>query len=269
MIKVLKETSTNDYSYLQNTITFKKNNDNDLFLIDKSLQIEKIIIEKDVNIKIIEKGYSNSNITIEVNRNAVIDYTALFSTNMKRSFKVFRDSNINYHFIELEASNDELNAFLLEENASFITNALVILKETDAILTQTVLHEAKSTISRINNFGCAMINSNINFITTGHIKNGMSKSDCRQLSKGVVMDDHASVTSKPILLIDEYDVNAYHGASIGKMSDEDLFYLMSRGLNKTDAFKLILTGIVNPFLNSISDDTIKEEVSSSINNLLR
>lgn len=83
------------------------------------------------------------------------------------------------------------------------------------------------------------------------------------------MDDTSSVISKPILYIDEYDVVANHGASIGKMSDESLFYLMSRGLSKTEAFLLILEGIVSPFLRQISDETIKNQIEKEVRNIIK
>lgn len=129
---------------------------------------------------------------------------------------------------------------------------------------QNIEHSAPLTNSNISNFGVVLNNSNILFDTTGKINKEMSKSKCVQLSKGIIIDDESNITSKPILLIDEYDVVANHGASIGKMSDESLFYLMSRGLSKQDAFLLILEGIVSPFISKIVDEDIKSEVREKI-----
>jgi Fe-S cluster assembly protein SufD len=96
----------------------------------------------------------------------------------------------------------------------------------------------------------------------------MPKSNCRQLSKGVVMDNESSVTAKPILLIDEYDCFASHGATIGKMSDEDLFYLMSRGLTKNEAFFLILSGIIKPFVDRLPSEELKNDTMKRINDMI-
>ena len=76
--------------------------------------------------------------------------------------------------------------------------------------------------------------------TTGKIEKGMSKSKCAQLSRGIVMDDKSMIQAKPILLIDEFDCFANHGASIGKMSDEDLFYFWK---NKWNYLYAALCGI--------------------------
>ena len=109
-----------------------------------------------------------------------------------------------------------------------------------------------------------MNGANLVFDTTGKIDKGMAKSKCSQLSRGVVMDNISSITAKPILLIDEYDCFANHGASIGKMSDEDLFYLMSRGLTKKQAFLLILEGIVRPFIDAIPVESMKDATQKEI-----
>ncbi|HRF71073.1 MAG TPA: SufD family Fe-S cluster assembly protein, partial [Candidatus Pelethenecus sp.] len=66
-----------------------------------------------------------------------------------------------------------------------------------------------------------------------------------------------------------YDVIANHGASIGKMSDESLFYLMSRGLSKQEAFLLILEGIIAPFMNQIPDASLKNEINGKIEKMMK
>ena len=83
------------------------------------------------------------------------------------------------------------------------------------------------------------------------------------------MDNDSVIVAKPILLIDEYDCFANHGASIGKMSDEDLFYLMSRGLTKNEAFLLILEGIINPYIESIPREDLRNSLHEEISNRTR
>ena len=65
----------------------------------------------------------------------------------------------------------------------------------------------------------------------------------------------------PNLFIDEYDVIANHAASIGSINKEDLFYLMSRGLEEKEASKLIVLGFVQPLLDKIDNKELKEEIS--------
>ena len=137
------------------------------------------------------------------------------------------------------------------------------------IFNQYVSHKAKNTESDISNFGICIRNANIKFDTTGKIEKDMNKSRCSQLSKGYLMDDKSKISSLPILLIDEYDSMANHGAAIGKMSDDELFYLMSRGLSKEEAFMLIINGIIKPFVNNIIDEKLKEEINNKIETMIR
>ena len=96
----------------------------------------------------------------------------------------------------------------------------------------------------------------------------MSKSKCSQKTRGIVMDDESEIVANPILLIDEYDCFANHGASIGKVNDEELFYLMSRGLTKDESVLLILSGMVLPFINEIPNENLKNELSEEVSHLI-
>ena len=74
----------------------------------------------------------------------------------------------------------------------------------------------------------------------------------------------------PNLYIDEYDVVANHSASIGSISKDDLFYLMSRGLTKEEATSLVVIGFIKPIIDNIQDDSLKEDIYKSfIENLTK
>ena len=60
----------------------------------------------------------------------------------------------------------------------------------------------------------------------------MKNSNVYQTLKGIITSNEAIVEVNPILIIDEYDISAGHAATVGKIEEEALFYLMSRGLTK-------------------------------------
>ena len=60
------------------------------------------------------------------------------------------------------------------------------------------------------------------------IEKGMKNSNAFQTLKGIITSDQAIVEVNPILLIDEYDVKAGHGATIGKIEERILYYLNMR-----------------------------------------
>ena len=80
----------------------------------------------------------------------------------------------------------------------------------------------------------------------------------------IILDLTSAISANPLLQIDEFDVEANHGASIGAIDDEDLYYLMSRGLTKTQSEQLIVTGYMNPIISKINDELIKNYIAHLI-----
>lgn len=259
MIKLDSLVGIEEYGLnLQNNVLTINKSLNEFIYIDKSI---KIVLNENANARIIDCSKGES-IEIEIKDNSSLAYQIINSANTKRVIKCWGELAITE--ICLDESKENIDIKLLRENANVNYELLALGNGHSLDFIQNIEHCATLTGSNISNFGVALNHSDILFDTTGKINKGMSKSKCVQLSKGIVIDDSSSITSKPILLIDEYDVVANHGASIGKMSDESLFYLMSRGLSKQDAFLLILEGIVSPFISKIADETIKSEIKEKI-----
>ncbi len=177
-------------------------------------------------------------------------------------------SSLNYKMGSVNEALEALVCNLNGEHALAKVEYLVLNKNCSSKFNQTINHNAKETTSEINNIGVTFDNSNIKFDTTSHIYKGMSKSSAKQLSRGVILADNSSITSLPILKIDEYDVFANHGTAIGRMSDDELFYLMSRGLTKEASYKLILSSLINPFIKSIWEISSKEKFENEVNELI-
>ena len=208
----------------------------------------------------------DKNISIYVDENSTVNYYVVNSKNSNRIFNVC--GTLNILSISLIKNDEELKVNLNSKNAVLNVKNLVVANGITSTFTQNATHNETNTFSNVENVGISFNGGNITFDTTGKIEKGMNKTKCSQLSRGIVMDNKSTVTAKPILLIDEFDCFANHGAAIGKMSDEDLFYLMSRGLTKDEAFLLILGGMVKPFVDSIPNEVLKAEVEDSINKLI-
>ncbi len=241
---------------------------NEQLLICKTIEepvlisgVTEIEVQKGVSVSIIDTS-SDKRIHLSSCENSKVEYQVLFSANTER----IMDCKGDLHYVEvsLKKTEESLTINILKKGITVSVEELSIANQDETIFHQQIHHLSPEASSNISNFGVAMNGANILFDTTGKIENKMSKSKCVQLSKGVIMDDDSMITSKPILLIDEYDVVANHGASIGKMSDDILFYLMSRGLSKTEAFLLILEGIIAPFVEQIKYEQFKTEINEQL-----
>ena len=248
---------------LNNKLTITKTIKNEYILIDKSIELN-VMDNVDVNILDIS---SNKEITVNISKNANVNYQIIKSNSTNRKF--INNGNLDITEICLNGTKSNLNIDLVKEEANSNVSVLAITNEQKQEFIQYVSHNSPKTYSNISNFGVALNKSTITFDTSGKILKGMAKSKCVQLSKGIIMDDNAKITSKPILLIDEFDVVANHGASIGKMSDDSLFYLMSRGLTKKEAFLLVLNGIINPFITKIFDEELKQSIINELSLLIK
>jgi Fe-S cluster assembly protein SufD len=73
----------------------------------------------------------------------------------------------------------------------------------------------------------------------------------------------------PMLLIDENDVKCGHAASVGQIDEEQLFYLMSRGISETEAKRLVIWGFVEPVLVRMPVDAARIAVEAALERKLR
>jgi Fe-S cluster assembly protein SufD len=224
-----------------------------------------ITVAEGVNAYILDKT-NNKNIKLNVQKNASVNYFILKSNNSKREFNV--SGEINLTEINMTQTDEKMNVKLNEEYASFNGRVLSFSNNVKSTITFYADHQSKKTFSNIENVGVALNCGDLLFDVTGKIEKGMNASKASQLSRGVIMDNDSNITANPILLIDEYDCFANHGAAIGKINDEDLFYLMSRGLSKNEAFILMLQGIIRPYLDSIPLDSLKKETEEEVLNLI-
>ncbi|MBW7459392.1 Fe-S cluster assembly protein SufD, partial [Paenibacillus sepulcri] len=98
----------------------------------------------------------------------------------------------------------------------------------------------------------------INGITK--IEKGATKANGVQTEKVLMLSPKARGDANPILLIDEDDVKAGHAASVGQVNPEQVYYLMSRGISKKDAERLIIHGFLAPVVSEIPIEAVREQL---------
>jgi Fe-S cluster assembly protein SufD len=83
------------------------------------------------------------------------------------------------------------------------------------------------------------------------IEKGAARSDAYQANRNLVLSDHAKATSIPMLEIDNNDVRCTHGATVGPVDPQHLFYLRSRGIPESTAKRMIVQGFFGDVLERI------------------
>lgn len=97
-----------------------------------------------------------------------------------------------------------------------------------------------------------------------YVAPGAQKTDGYQANRNLVLDDQARADSIPGLEILADDVRCTHGATVGKLEEEPLFYLESRGIPRKDAARLVVEGFFDPIMQRIPFEGVRERFQQAI-----
>jgi Fe-S cluster assembly protein SufD len=96
------------------------------------------------------------------------------------------------------------------------------------------------------------------------VDKGAQKTDAYQENRNLLLSREAHADSIPGLEIEANDVRCTHGATIGQIDRLQLFYLMSRGLDREQAERLIVRGFFQPILDRIGSDEVRESLAAEL-----
>lgn len=131
-------------------------------------------------------------------------------------------------------------------------------------LTIRVENIASHTIGNIINYGITKDQAHLAFNGIGKIQKDAKNCDNQQETRLLNLSKTAEAIANPFLLIDEGDITAGHAASIGQLDEEQIFYLMSRGMSREEASKMIVSGFLTPFVDALEDEKMREELFARI-----
>lgn len=94
------------------------------------------------------------------------------------------------------------------------------------------------------------------------------KTDAKFMHQGLMLSDEAEILSKPELEIYADDVVCGHGSTCGKLDEDSLFYLMSRGIQKEEAETMLVRGFLEELVDPIEDEALAEALHSVIESWL-
>ena len=252
-------------------VVFALSNNEPLVIEAQDSSEAKIIIEINNNLKeslkydvdLILKP--NSNITYLLVTELLSDYATI-----NQNVIIEKDASLN---LMVGFLNNKVKANLNNRLIGIGSNVnvrVVTISGRDNSQTVDVIinHEAKNSKGLMYNVAIASANGRIVLNGIEKILKGNSKSDAYQNLQGITTSNDAFIEVNPILLIDEYDVTAGHGATVGQLDEESIYYLMSRGLTKKEAEKLMINGLIRPVVDEITDKDIKERFINVVNKRL-
>ena len=271
-------------------------------LIKKNYSLKKpLIIYHSTNNKINSTNI-NLRLDFELGENSCLKLVDYFADNTTKNFmnifynfnlekdsilknyKIdkFRNDNLKYSFNNIEQGNNsvsetfilssgsdyfknEINCNLKGEYASAFINGVFSLKENQQ-------HEIRTTIKHLveNTKSYQLIKSvlgkNSKSAYQGRIfvNSKAQKTDGYQLSKAILLDETSEFNAKPELEIYADDVKCSHGSASGSLSEDKIFYLMSRGLNYQQSKELLINGFLLDVVEKITDSEIRNLIKNII-----
>ncbi len=99
-----------------------------------------------------------------------------------------------------------------------------------------------------------------------YIHTDAQKANAEQTSRNLLLSKKARIDTKPELIIEADDVKAKHGATVGQLNPDELFYLLSRGIDREKAQQMLIKGFINDIADRISQrfqDLFYKEIASS------
>ena len=152
----------------------------------------------------------------------------------------------------------KVEIILAGENARIEVVGLVLGKGSEQrSLDLNIVHAAPNTKSDVNVRAVLRDKSTFSFRGNVKIEKGAKGADAYLRSDTLLFDEAKMGDDTPALEILEKDVKAGHAATIGKVDERMLFYLMSRGLSKSRAEKLLIEGFTHPILEKMRAQTLR------------
>ena len=101
-----------------------------------------------------------------------------------------------------------------------------------------------------------------------HIHKDAQKSNANMSNKNLLLSTGAEIDTKPELEIYADDVKCAHGATIGRLDESALFYLVSRGIDRREANTLLSMAFINELIAQIPVEAVRETVQARLNQFI-
>ncbi len=173
-----------------------------------------------------------------------------------------RSTNFSSHSISLGGALVRNDAgATLSQGTEATLNGLYIVNGAQHVDNHTVIDHAKPHANShelykgiLDGKASAVFNGRI------HVRKDAQKTDSKQTNKNLVLSDDAVIDTKPELQIFADDVRCTHGATIGQLDEESMFYLRSRGIGKRDARSLLTYAFAQDIIDRVKVQSVKDSL---------
>lgn len=197
--------------------------------------------------------------------------TLLKEGESRHTYTVKRNSSLTLVLmaIGLKKTDAQVSVRLLGSGAAAtIVGVVVAGNKANIKLTTMQIHEAPETTSNL--LVKSALNGRAQCIIAGGIRveRKAQKTDAYQRNENLLLSEEAYAESKPSLEILANDVRCTHGATVGPISQEELWYLATRGIPKKRGESLIVEGFFRSALDLVTDERVRYRILQEVAKVL-
>jgi Fe-S cluster assembly protein SufD len=216
-----------------------------------------------------EVYFTNAVTEIVAGPNAVIDHHKLLresneafhvaSTQVRQE----RGSHFSSHFVSLDGGlvRNEVNVVLDAERCECTLNGLYMATGRQHVDNHTVIDHAKPDCASHELYK-GILGGKAHGVFNGKIfvRQDAQKTDAKQTNQTLLLSDDAVINTKPQLEIYADDVKCTHGATVGQLREEAIFYLRTRGIDREAARRLLTFAFANDIIGRIKVEPIRAQL---------
>jgi Fe-S cluster assembly protein SufD len=178
-----------------------------------------------------------------------------------------RASNVQVHSFALGAklSRNNIRARLAGEGLECILNGLYLTRGEQLADHHMIVEHAQPHCASHEYFN-GILDDKSRGVFHGriYVHPVAQKTDAKQTNKNLLLSDDATADTKPQLEIYADDVKCTHGATVGQLNDESIFYLRSRGLGQDTARRMLIHAFAGEIIARVKHDAVREELDKVI-----
>ncbi|MEM6516111.1 MAG: Fe-S cluster assembly protein SufD [Bacteroidota bacterium] len=262
-------------------IHFATGNESALMLQPRNL----VVVEENSHVQIIERHQSltehpvltNSVTEIFAEKRANVDYYKIQSDRQTASLidntfiKQKTQSNTSVHTFSFggKLTRNNLNFYQEGERIDSTLKGVTIIGDKQHVDHNTLVHHIEPNCESHQNYkGIFGDRSTGVFNGKVIVNKEAQKTNAFQANNNILLDDKASINTKPQLEIFADDVKCSHGCTIGQLDETAMFYMRSRGIPEKEARALLMFAFSNNVLDSVKIPEIKQRITKIIANKL-
>ncbi len=240
-----------------------------------------VIAEKSSQLTLVESHvstgaapyFTNAVTEFVIGENAVVEHCKFQDENPKAfhiaalQVQLARSCNFISHSIATGAqlSRNNINTVLSGEGIECILNGLYVTKDDQLADHHMIVDHVKPHCNSHEYFN-GILDGRSKGVFHGRIlvRQEAQKTDAKQTNKNLLLSDNATADTKPQLEIYADDVKCTHGATIGQLNEESIFYLRARGIGAETARRMLIHAFAGEIIDRIRFEPVREELDKVV-----